>query len=178
MTGENASPPRPPRCQIVPERIPIELRSLAQWVLWRYEFLPNDRRWTKRPKTPTGNNASSTNAHSWSSFETVCARHDADRSFDGIGFVFSKDDPFCGIDLDKVIDTRGELASWACDAVKRLDGYTELSVSHAGLHVIVQATLHGGGRKKILDAKLEHAIEIYDRARYFCMTGLAYQVAS
>ena len=44
--------------------------------------------------------------------------------------------------------------------------YTEVSPSGTGLHIIIEGRLPGGGRK---DSKQD--IEVYDRDRYFCVTG-------
>jgi primase-polymerase (primpol)-like protein len=80
-----------------------------------------------------------------------------------IGYVFSADDPFTGIDLDKCRVT-GKFASWASDIIKSLDSYTELSPSGTGLHIIVRAQLTGPHHRK-------EGVELYDRGRYFTMTG-------
>jgi len=45
-------------------------------------------------------------------------------------------------------DEAGHMSALACDIVKRLQSYTELSVSGRGIHVIVKATMPDGrGRK-------------------------------
>ncbi len=87
--------------------------------------------------------------------------------YDGIGFVFSADDPYTGVDLDHVRDAdTGVVQPWALDIVRRLDSYTEISPSGGGLHVIVRAQVPRG-RKKFPQL----GAEMYDRARYFTMTG-------
>ncbi len=53
---------------IIVDNIPVELREKRQWVVWRYE-----QREKKRTNVPysarTKRKASSTKAHTWSSFE-------------------------------------------------------------------------------------------------------------
>ncbi len=137
------------------QNIPAELRNLGQWVMWRYE--QRGDRVTKVPCTPTGASAKSTDPATWATFDQVMA---AAAHFDGIGFVFSEHDPFCGCDFDAPLDA-GKLAT-----VQTLASYTERSPSGAGLHVIVRAALPGPGRN---DRKAGR--EIYDRGRYFTMTG-------
>ena len=82
-------------------------------------------------------------------------------------YTFSQDDPFCGIDLDEVLDpTTGEIKPWAAEAIARLDSYTELAPSGVGFHIIAKGALPGGGHN---DQKAGR--EMYDRWRYFTVTG-------
>ena len=53
----------------------------------------------------------------------------------GVGVVLTGG--LCGVDFDDVIDDAGNVAPWAADIVKRLDTYTELSVSGRGLHSLL-----------------------------------------
>jgi len=76
--------------------VPRELIAPPQWVCWR----PIERgdKVTKLPLDPrTGNAASSTDPTTWSSFENAVAT--ARRWGFGVGYVFSDDDPFTGLDL-------------------------------------------------------------------------------
>jgi len=140
--------------------IPEELRQLTQWVNWRIE--PRKGKPTKVPKQPTGVNASSTASNTWSTFERVAQTNG---QFNGIGFVFTKESGYTGIDLDKCRDPKtGETEKWALDIIKELDSYTELSRSGKGWHVIVKGSLPPGGNRK-------GRVEMYDCERYFCMTG-------
>lgn len=83
---------------------------------------------------------------------------------DGMGYVFSSEDPYTGIDLDGCYDESGCLASWAQNIVTRFDSYTELSPSGHGLHIIIRGKLPDRGRRR-------GPIEMYSEARYFTMTG-------
>lgn len=58
----------------------------------------------------------------------------------------------------------GEVAVWAQQIIEGLDGYTELSPSGAGIHIIVRGELPGGGNRK-------GPLEMYDTKRFFTMTG-------
>lgn len=82
----------------------------------------------------------------------------AQGGFDGIGFVFSPGDPFCGVDLDELNDDARRVIAW-------LASYTERSVSGRGAHVIIRAALPAGARHRA------GAVEVYDRARFFVFTG-------
>jgi len=83
--------------------------------------------------------------------------------------VLSKNDPYCGADFDHCRNPEtGEISTWAAAhiAVLRAAGaYIEISVSGTGVHAITRATI-GRGIKKTLG-------EVYDRGRYFTMSGCA-----
>ncbi len=86
----------------------------------------------------------------------------------GVGFVFTADDPFCGIDLDKSIDASGTIKPWALDLLAKLDSYTEISPSGRGVKVFVKATKQSARCRK---AYQDGGVEIYDRDRFFTVTG-------
>jgi putative DNA primase/helicase len=143
--------------------IPPELQAHRRFVAWRYE--PNGNNKPKKcPINPhTGLKANITDSSTWGSFE------DAMRCFyvhnlDGIGFVFTKDDPFAGIDLDDCLDDDGVPADWALDIIERLATYCEVSPSGRGFKLFVRGTLPGGGTKK-------GQVELYDQDRFFTLTG-------
>ena len=138
------------------ERIPAELRELDQWVLWRAEA--RDGKHTKVPYRVRESfvRASSTDPTTWASFEqAIATAHLAD----GIGFVFTEADPFCGVDLDLELP-EAERAAIAL----QLASYTEWSVSGQGWHVVIRASLNGRGRHPA-------GIGIFDRGRFFVFTG-------
>ena len=146
------------------QAIPEELRRLHQWVMWKREGV--HRRGTKVPYTVTGRRASTTDLTTWTSFEDAVKTSER---FGGIGFVFTKDDPYFGVDLDGKqravwAERTGEMAPWAAEIVDALDTYTEISVSGKGLHIIGKGKLPDGGRRSC-------DVEIYNHSRYFCMTG-------
>ena len=147
------------------ELIPAELKTLSQWVAWRYEQSDPKQKAKKIPyDARTGKRASVSNPKTWTDCEAACQAFERG-SYGGIGFVFTENDDFCGIDLDNCRNAvTGEVEKWAQDTVDRLKSYTELSPSGSGLHIIVKAKLPAGGRKM-------EQVEIYDRARYFTVTG-------
>jgi hypothetical protein len=157
--------------------IPAELCARRQWVVWR--CVERDGKQTKQPfrvsRPQVG--ASSTDPNSWGSFDVACAMFDsverraqARRGVAGLGYVFAPDDPYTGVDLDKVI-TDGELHPGAARIVEELDSYTEVSPSGTGLHVIVRGALQEGARNRTSSTPWGGEIEVYDRARFFCFTG-------
>ena len=70
-----------------------------------------------------------------------------------------------GVDFDHCIDPdTGELSVWAAAWVESFGSYTEISPSGTGLHILCRGTLPGKA------VKLPQA-EMYDRGRYFTVTG-------
>jgi putative DNA primase/helicase len=153
---------------VLVENIPEELTERPQWVVWRYE--QRDGKQTKVPRTPsTGLRASSTDPMTWATFSEALGDYGGDTpapSYDGVGFVFSEDDPFCGIDLDKCRDPEtGDVERWAREILKRVcNGYVEISPSGTGIHIIVEGVVRGGGTRR-------GPVEMYSRGRFFTVTG-------
>lgn len=145
------------------DAIPAELRSRPQWVVWRSTLRPGNDKPSKIPfDARTGKAASTTDPATWTDFTTAMA---AAPGYSGLGFVFTPEDPYVGIDLDKVVSpATGEIEPGAADILRALDSYTELSVSGTGVHVIVRGIWPRNGNRK-------GAAEVYSQGRYFCMTG-------
>jgi hypothetical protein len=158
---------KPVPLPVRPDGIPAELRDRLQWVTWKFD--PRQDKWTKVPVVAgTSRPASTTNPTTWHSFAEVLADYQASGA-DGIGFVFAADDGFCGIDLDDCRDpATGIVADWAADIIRDLDGYAEVSPSGTGVKIIVKATLPGDGTRRMYE---DGEVEIYDRGRYFALTG-------
>jgi len=145
------------------EAIPETLRERDQWVSWREE--ERDGKSTKIPVTPGGGGfASSTESETWASFETALDYTETAHA-DGVGFVFTDDDPIVGVDLDDCRDPEtGDVDDAALDIIERLDSYTEVSPSGTGYHVLIRGELPEGRNRR-------GSIELYDTARFFTVTG-------
>ena len=175
------------------QAIPSELKNNIQWVTWILENISVGKT-TKRPyiaglpKYPT-NRASVSDPTTWRNFETAWI--DISNPIDipnqaisnqidisnqkrkGIGYVFSKNDPYCFIDLDKCVDKKTDvIEQWALNIVEKFQSYTEKSQSYDdpekekyGLHIICKAEHpEGAGNRK-------GNFEIYTQGRYCAMTG-------
>ncbi|MGG1661741.1 DUF3987 domain-containing protein [Brevibacillus sp. NRS-1366] len=144
------------------EKIPEELRQRPQWVLWKLE--KRGEKQTKIPYQTNGRQASVKMPGQWTSFhDALDVFQRSNSKYDGLGYVFSTDDPFLGIDLDNcVVD--GKLTNEAKHILINLNSYTERSQSKNGVHVIVKAKMPGE-RNRISD------YEMYDRLRFFVVTG-------
>ena len=149
--------------------VPAELKARRQWVCWRKETT-RDGKPTKIPYQVNRRTAQTNQADTWTDYQTVCDHLD---NFSGIGFVFSEDDPYCGIDLDHCLDAQGKLKDWAKPIVDRIKGvgYGERSPSGNGIKFWTRATLPPEAKHKVHIVKGADAIEAYDRLRYFTVTG-------
>ncbi|MEW9578120.1 phage/plasmid primase, P4 family [Bacillus toyonensis] len=147
-------------------KIPIDLKNTPHWILWRSEVRNGKK--TKVPYQINGEMAQSNNKITWSTFPTIMKFYEQG-GYDGIGFMFSKDDPFIGIDIDHCIQ-EGALTDLAEDVIETLNSYTEYSPSGDGIHIIAKGTLPlkgpGTGRKNV-----DLGLEVYRHGRYFTFTG-------
>jgi putative DNA primase/helicase len=143
--------------------LPEVLREREQWVCWREE--DREGKPTKIPVTPRGGGfASSTDPETWGGFETALEYTETEYA-DGVGFVFTDDDPIVGVDLDDCRDPEtGDVDDAARDIIDRLDSYTEVSPSGTGYHVLIRGELPDGRNRR-------GSIELYDTARFFTVTG-------
>ncbi len=142
----------------------LELRALDQWVVWRTER--RNGKPTKVPYRPDGRPAASNDPATWSPYEavaTVAAR------FSGVGFVFTPDDPFAGVDIDGALRD-GQLHPDVVGILEQLDSYAEWSPSHNGVHVLLRAVKPAGG-SSTKKTPWGDELAIYDRLRYFAITG-------
>lgn len=134
------------------------MQELKQWILWKYEDT-GGKKLSKVPYQINGDRAKPNDKATWSDYETVKAVfYNFYNMYDGIGFVFTADDDYVGIDLDFGIDDAVK-----DDIINTLDSYTELSPSGKGYHIIVKG-------KKTIGANRKNNIEIYDKLRYFTIT--------
>ena len=140
--------------------VPHELCALKQWVLWKR--VPRGNKDAKVPYQINGLYARTNDPKTWATFADAVNAYLVG-GYDGIGFVFTENDPYCGVDLDHcIID--GVIEPWALDMIKSLQSYAEYSPSGTGVHVI-------GIGEKPTDKCRKGAIEVYEHGRYFTMTG-------
>lgn len=153
--------------------IPSELRDYDQWILWK--LVERDGKATKVPCDATGKPVPVNDPASWLSYSDACAAHATSDKTSGIGFCFTESDPFVGIDLDDCIPLRGDGAEIAA----RLSGtYGEVSPSGTGIKFIGQGSLPDGHRNRTKDVEGFGQIEVYDRDRFFTVTGNVFGLAS
>jgi primase-polymerase (primpol)-like protein len=165
MNGITAAP-------VVGFRVPDDLTELDQWVLWRYES--RNGKTTKVPYQVSGQRADSTKPETWAVFDDAVQSWSRQRrQYAGVGFVFSREDPFAGIDLDDSLDQRGDVKAWARGIVGRFsDTYIEVSPSRRGLKIWARGSLPTNvPGVQVADG----FIELYDHSRYFAVTGQCFR---
>lgn len=144
-------------------KVPEVMRPYRQWIVWRPEAREHGQKPTKVPYDPTsGAHADVMNPATWADYDTAVSR--AVNGF-GLGFVFTEQDPFFGIDLDVTTD-QAEIEKQKF-IVDKVQTYTEFSPSGRGLHLIGYGHVPHGRRRG--------AVEIYSSRRYFTMTGDVYR---
>ena len=173
-TSADADNGRPEAQPVDFGKIPAVLKAADCWVVWRYvEDVDEDTgevNWTKPPvNARTGRLASSTNPQTWSKFVAALIAYRRG-SMDGVGFVLQVNDgddqpAIVAIDLDHCRDPEtGVIDNWAMQIIRKLNSYTEVSPSGAGIRVFVLGRLPPKGRKK-------GRYENYETSRYVTVTG-------
>lgn len=151
------------------DNIPHELRAYRSWCVWRYEKPKGEGRLTKVPYNPlTRKHVSSTDPNTWCDYATCVDAARENKSWHGIGFVLSPNDPYCFVDFDLPKDAQGncvdrpDIFAVQLDWVRRLASYTEISPG-GGVHVIVKGSVPQGRKREF--------IEVYSSGRFMTMTG-------
>lgn len=162
-------------------KIPDALKSLPDWLTWKFTPRANSEKLGKCPNVPSG---------PWEE-KKLLTYEDALRQLaryqlptnnyqaDGIGLAFRSDSSFIGIDIDNVTETEVEKDPF----VKTLlftgrNGYIEKSVSGKGYHIIgtcsnkkilldLFKSYNNGSGAKSSDKK----IEMYASDHYFTISG-------
>lgn len=148
------------------DNIPDELAELAQWCVYKKEWVEERQKFTKIPYNPnTGMKAKSNDPTTWSEFDIAV---EVSKKYDGIGFFFHNG--YYGVDLDNCESEilRYQSGDWednmVAEFIETLTSYSEISPSGKGVHIICKGDLPEGGRRR-------GDIEMYNRGRFFTMTG-------
>lgn len=153
--------------------VPKPLIDTPQWVAWHYERCRGRNRLRKPPLNPNDDSkmkhASPTDPRTWGSFEKA-TDYAIKREVNGIGFVFRKEDPFVGIDLDDVLFTapRHDLIE---EVLKNFNTYMEVSPLGKGIHAYGLGKLEKNWNHRIGNSN----IELYDSEHYLTVTGHTYR---
>lgn len=155
-------------------KIPQEIKATRRWIGYKIEM--REGRQTKVPYNAiNGNYARSNDPTTWTSFRVAvsgCVKY----GFVGIGFMLGEDSQtgscYFGIDLDNHPDADGnkipddEFKAFSEEFITGLKSYAEYSHSGEGIHIICKGHLPEGARRKN-----GVAVEMYERGRFFTMTG-------
>jgi hypothetical protein len=154
-----------------PANVPEELKKLPRWVCWKWVERKDKKKPDKPPINPhTGKIADAHDPSVWTDYETACAA--AKRwGCNGVGIVLTEEDPYTGIDLDNCLNPEtGILDPWAQEIVDALKSYTERTPSGKGVRVVIRGTMDKLNGHKVPMSD-DGVVEIYDRKRYFTVTG-------
>jgi putative DNA primase/helicase len=146
---------------------PKELTEKKQWICWRLIPDKDGGKDKKMPFDPvSGKAAASNNPDTWTDYDT--AKDAVERyGYTGLGFMFSKEDLFVGVDIDGCCNKEtGYFNEIATAILERKPTYAEFSPSGKGVHLFFKGELPSGGNKNSANG-----VEMYDRLRYFTMTG-------
>ncbi|MEZ6097855.1 MAG: hypothetical protein R3E01_02680 [Pirellulaceae bacterium] len=155
------------------QNIPSELTERRQWVIWRYDD------GSKVPYEPGGRRAKSNDVATWTTYENAVEAYEQG-GWAGIGYMFAADDPYCGIDLDGCRDPdTGKTEDWAKLIIRDAGSYTEVSPSGTGWKIIgigqnpfpAGKNIKLSGPKYPVVSEKEPGIEVYDKLRWFAVTG-------
>lgn len=146
---------------------PQELMERKQWVNWRLIPDKDGGKDKKMPFNPlSGKGAASNNPATWTDYTTAADALER-YGFTGLGFMFTKDDGFVGVDVDHCYDPATKTFSDTAKAIiARQPTYMEFSPSGTGIHLFFKGTIPGTGNKNT-----KTGVEMYEHTRYFTMTG-------
>lgn len=126
--------------------VPEDLAALPQWLMWRFESKPGQKKPAKMPyycdgSRRTGEQGSPSDRLALLPLDAALAQAHK-RNANGVGFAFLPGDGLIGIDLDKVIyrtdDGDETIKGGAAEIIATLASYTEYSPSGTGVHIIVR----------------------------------------
>lgn len=145
------------------DQIRDEMTNRNQWLCW--EIAMRDGKETKLPKDPeTGGFAQTDDPSTWGSFINALSKANSGE-MDGVGFVFTEDDNYVGIDLDDCRDPETEeWDDWALEIMEDIGGWIEISPSGTGAHIILKGEIPGSRNRK-------GDLEMYEDGRFFTITG-------
>lgn len=144
------------------DAIPIELRSLPRWIVWKKGKVPYSA-------TAFNSTVDATDPYSWATFDQAQVAYE-EGGYLGVGFALNGDG-LVGIDLDKCVHS-GVPEPAALELMERIRcGYVEVSPSGTGLRGFgyVDGDIILGTRGK-LDGL---SVELYSSKRYLTVTGKA-----
>jgi Family of unknown function (DUF5906)/Primase C terminal 2 (PriCT-2) len=163
--SQGARPAKPSVLTFIPAGVPALLKAQVRWVAWKCTQLANGK-WTKTPvNARTGGGAMSNNPSTWASYEEAQAALLRNAELAGIGFMLG--DGWIGVDADDCFSYMDGFSELAQDVLTSVAGYAEISPSSNGVKIITRGTIpqsHTDHKK---------GLEIYDRVRFFAVTGHA-----
>ncbi|MGI9278714.1 MAG: hypothetical protein ACR2PX_03680, partial [Endozoicomonas sp.] len=141
----------------IPTGVPEELRGYPQWIVWKLEKAPSDKKPRKVPYSPVNHKRSGSNEKyrsTWGTFDQACQAYLAG-GYGGISLAITEADPFVVIDFDHCVHD-GQIEEWVEKWIEKLDSYTEISPSGTGIHILMRGKkpgAKGSGTRKLTAVK-------------------------
>ncbi|QBD75163.1 hypothetical protein EPA93_03800 [Ktedonosporobacter rubrisoli] len=151
--------------------VPELLKSIPQWVLWKYQHIPGKDKPKKPPFQPGGRAASVDDPQGWCSYTQAMAALDTGH-YQGVGFML-ENSGIVVIDLDNClrdIDGVRRITRTARQVFDLAQSYTEVSPSGKGLHIFLRGSLPAENGHPVLGMKSDKG-EMYAAKRYITITG-------
>ena len=128
------------------KNIPSELKDCPQWVAWK--LVPkSNKKSDKIPINPeTGKYDSATDPSIYRSFDEALKLSE---KYSGVGFCFTENDPFSGVDLDDCLKN-GTLLDNPQKVFSKLNSYCEISPSGKGVKIFLKGWLPGPNKNTSL----------------------------
>ncbi|RZI62341.1 MAG: hypothetical protein EOP37_03295 [Rubrivivax sp.] len=167
--------------------MPAAMRDKPQWLVWSYVQKGPGKKPAKMPYYANGQlrgwpHGKPKSGEATEQQPQVEQGHELDRShlvafedaiaelersprWSGVGFAFLPGDGLIGVDIDGAISDDGEISGLAQSVMRLCPGYTELSVSGRGMHIILAGEL---AEKFKSDAI---GLEVYAGSQFFTCTG-------
>lgn len=156
---------KPRALAVQPEGIPVALRDVPRWCVWRYLPSRAGGKWRKVPCEPAnGAPVDATRPGSAHPF-AACLQAYERGGFDGLGIVLGEG--IGGVDVDDCRKPDGTLNQQGRELSDQFAGsYAEVSPSGTGWKglVLLDGIVGHVGRKA-------GAVELYSDRRFFCVTG-------
>lgn len=155
-----------------PGLLPAEITDRPQWLCWQWAEREHGR--TKEPVSPwhTQRRCDDKDPANWSTFEHARATAQAAPRLAGIGYAISEHDSYTGFDFDDCRNPEtGEIHPVVLEELRELAPcYAEVSPSGTGVKALVRAE-KPGDRCRTGDTPWSGDFEVYDRDRFFALTG-------
>ena len=150
---------------------PELLKSLPQWVLWKYQHIPGKDKPKKPPFQVNGRAAAAHDPETWSSYSQAITALETHSGFQGAGFMLKRG--IVVIDLDNCL-TQEEAGIRITKEARKIftlaNSYTEISPSGKGLHIFLRGHLPEVNGQPQDGMKSENG-EMYESKRYITITG-------
>lgn len=154
--------------KVNPDTVPAELRSIPQWVCWKYADSPDGGKPKKLPINPrTGELASVNDPGTWTDFETAYEAYQQ-HGYAGLWLALTEELGLVAIDIDECIGEDRRVPDWVTEIINKLSSYTEVSPSGNGLRLIAYGKLPGNRNRTTYNGCV---VEMYDSKRFISFTG-------